>query len=620
MINNGTFAIRSRNTFNDWSAIDLPIDFAVAGVRGIAVKDPPSVYVNVSNYFLARPGWNYKKNDRDYHVSDTLTWMLGSHQLKIGGEYLNIRNEILNDFRTMGNFDFNGSATGDPMADFMLGEVYQFWQGGGEYKELKGHRIGLFIQDDWRTTSNLTLNLGVRWEPFLPYKDTIGRTQCFVPGQQSTRFPNAPNGYLNAGDPGCPEGGFENYMKAFAPRFGFAYRPGGGRTVLRGGAGLFWNPQFTILYNGFVNSAPFSPQITLNGVSFSDPYARIPNPFPASFAPFDPPADASFVLPLGQFGAFSSGFKPSYQESFNFTVEHEVMNGLLGRASYVGNLGRRLSYNYNPNYARYAPGATTGNIQQRRPYRDFAAILIADSGSSSTYHALQLSVERRMSRGFSIEANYTWSKSIDEFSEDTTPGQSSSIPIPFDRRAGRAVSDFDTTHRFVSSWVWMLPRLEGAPAIARGILGGWETAGIATLRSGYPFSIRSGGDRSLSGVGQDFADVVGDPNISGDRSKSERIARYFNTAAFTQAALGTFGNAPRNFLRGPGSVNFDLSAVKNIPIKERIRMQFRAEFFNAFNKTNLGTPFSTANNATRFGRIESAAGPRIIQLALRLAF
>ncbi|MGJ5817282.1 carboxypeptidase regulatory-like domain-containing protein [Paludibaculum fermentans] len=620
IINNGTFAIRGRRTFNDWASVKLPIDFAKAGVAGIAVKDPASVYVNISNYFLARPGWNYDKKDRDYHVSDTLTWMLGAHQVKIGGEYLHVSNSITNDFRTMGNFDFNGSISGDPMADYMMGEVYQFWQGGGEYKDLGGQRIGLFVQDDWRVTTNLTLNLGVRWEPFLPYKDSIGRTQCFVPGVQSTRFPNAPNGYLNAGDASCPTGGFDSYKQAFAPRFGYAWRPGGGRTVLRGGAGLFWNPQFTVLYNGFVNSAPFSPQITLNGVNFSNPYATTPNPFPGSFAPFDPPTNSSFVTPLGTFGAFSSGFKPSYQESLNFTVEHEVFNGLLARASYIGNLGRRLSYNYDTNWARYGAGATTGNIQARRPWRNFNSILVADSGSSSSYHGFQFSVERRLSKGFSIEANYTWSKSTDELSDDTTPGQSTSIAIPYDRRSGKAVSDFDNTHRFVSSWVWNLPELKGAHRVIKATLGGWQTSGIATFRSGFPYTVRSGTDRALSSIGQDYADVIGDANLAGGRSKADQIARYFNTAAFTLAAAGTFGNAPRNLLRGPKSMNFDLSAVKAIPITERLRAQLRGEFFNAFNNVNFSTPYALANSATRFGRIESAGDPRIVQIALRFEF
>jgi hypothetical protein len=437
---------------------------------------------------------------------------------------------------------------------------------------------------------------------------------------QSTRFPNAPLGYLNAGDPNCPEGGFENYWNSFAPRVGFAYRPGGAKTVLRGGFGLFWNPQFTVLYNGFVNSAPFSPQITLFGVPFDNPYIDTPNPFPQAFAPFDPPANSEFVLPLGQFGAFSPDFKPSYMESLNFTLEHEILSGFLARASYIGNLGRRLSYNYDLNYARYRAGATANNIQQRRPFGDFGPILVADSGSSSSYHGLQLTVERRFSRGLSFEANYTWSKSIDEFSEDTTPGQSASIPIPFDRRAGRAVSDFDNTHRFVSSWVWDLPSWREGPAVARALINGWQTAGIATIRSGFPFSVSSGTDRALSGVGSNFADIVGDPHLPDDRPKADRIAQYFDTSAFVLAAPGTFGNSPRNVLRGPGSINFDLSAVKNIPIREQLRMQFRAEFFNAFNNVNLSSPFASVNAPARFGRIESAGSPRIIQLALKLAF
>lgn len=620
LIANTTFAMRERKTHNDWTAVKLPIDFAQAGVKGIAVKDPASVYISISGGFTARPGWNYKKFDRDYHISESLTWMRGAHELKFGGEYMHLSNAIQNDFRTMGNFTFNGSISGNAFADFMLGDVYQFWQGGGEFKDLKGNRFGVFVQDNWRAGRNLTLNLGLRWDPSFPFTDTLGRTQCFVPGVQSTRFPNAPLGYLNAGDPSCPEGGSETYLRTFSPRFGFAYRPGGGKLAVRGGFGLFWNPQFTVLYNGFVNSAPFSPQVTLYGVRFENPYATVSNPFPASFAPFDPPATSTFVIPLGQFGAFDQGFQPSYMENINLTVEREIPGNLLARVSYVGNMGRRLSFNYDLNYARYAAGATTGNIQARRPYSNFAAILIASSGSTSTYHGLQFSVERRVNSSFSIEANYTWSKSIDEYSDDTTPGQSGSISIPYSRRAGRAVSDFDNTHRLVASWVWSLPRLKDQARLVRGILGGWETAGITTIRSGFPFSVKSGTDRALSGISSDYADVVGDPNLSGDRSKAERIARYFNTSAFALATLGTFGNAPRNLMRGPGAVNFDLSLVKSIPVREQVNFQLRGEFFNAFNNVNLSNPGASVNSTTSYGRITSAGSPRIVQVALKLTF
>lgn len=620
LINSFTFALRQRNTHNDWDAIDLPIDFASAGVKGIAVKDPASVYINITGGFLARPGWNYIKDDYDYQFTDTITWMRGNHELKFGFDYVRSKNEISNDFRTMGLFDFNGSISGVAMADFMLGDVYRFWQGGGEFKKLYGNRLGFFAQDNWRLSPTFTLNAGLRWDPMFPFTDEIGRVQCFAPGVQSTRFPNAPNGYLNAGDPSCPEGGFETFWPAFSPRVGFAWRPGGSKTVVRGGYGYFWNPQFTVLYNGFVNSAPFSPQITNFGVRFEDPYAGGANPFPQSFAPFDPPADSEFTLPLGQWGAFGNDFRPSYNQSFNFTVEREMFSSTVFRASYVSTLGRFLSYNQDVNFARYAPGATTGNIQARRPYQDFGPTLVADSGSNSSYHAMQLSVERRMNRDVSFEVNYTWSTSIDEFSEDTTPGQSSSIPNPLDRLGNRGRSDFDNPHRLVATYVWALPTLREANPFIRGLFGGWESSGIITIRNGFPFTASTGTDRSLSGIGLDRPDVIGDPNLPSGRSRAEMIARYFNTSAFQLNAPGTFGTTPRAYMRGPGAATFDLSAVKSFNITERVRTQFRAEFFNAFNKPNFSSPFSQANTPARFGRIESAGDPRIIQLALKLAF
>lgn len=620
MLNSATLAVRTQHILNDWNAVSIPIDFASAGVQGIAVKQPSSVVIAVTGAFTARPGWNYERDDRDIQINDVFTIIQGRHEIKFGGEYLRVRNIIRNDFRTMGNFDFNGSITGNAMADFITGNVFRFWQGGGEYKELTGNRFGFFLQDTWKASPSFTLTAGMRWDPVLPYTDKLGRVQCFEPGAQSTRFPNAPSGYLNAGDAGCPEGGFPSYKGAVAPRVSFAWNPGNGKTVIRGGGGMFWNPQFTVLYNGFVNAAPFSPQITTFGVPFNDPFGAVPNPFPGAFAPFDAPADSEFVTPMGQIGTFNQSFRPSFMQSFNFTVERSLGLSTVARVSYVGNQGRHLSYNQDVNFARYAPGATTSNIQQRRPYGDFGAILMAEAGASSSYHAMQLSVERRVSQGFSVEANYTWSASIDDMSEDPTPGQSSSIPNPLDRNFNRGRSDFDNPHRFVASYVWALPTLKNQHMLVRSILGGWESSGIVTLRNGFPYTVSSGSDRSMSGIGGDRADIVGDPNISGDRSKAEWLARYFDPNAFTQAAVGTFGNAPRSLMRGPGSANFDLSLVRNFPIREKMRLQFRSEFFNAFNRANFNNPFALANTPARLGRIESAADPRIIQFALKLQF
>lgn len=619
-LNSFTLALRKQLIFNDWTGVQLPIDFAQAGVQGIAVKDPPSVVMTVQGNFTARPGWNYIRNDRDWQFNNIMTMFRGRHEIKFGGEYLRVRNVIENDFRTMGNFTFNGSLSGNAMADFITGSVFQFWQGGGEYKELNGNRFGLFIQDNWRAHPTLTITAGLRWDPVFPYYDALGRVQCFSPGAQSTRFPNAPSGYLNAGDAGCPDGGFPTYKGAVAPRLSFAWNPGNGKTVIRGGGGMFWNPQFTILYNGFVNAAPFSPQITTFGVPFNDPFGAIQNPFPQAFAPFDAPRDSTFVLPMGQIGTFNQNFRPSYMQAFNLTAERELMRNTVARVSYVGNMGRFLSYNTDVNYARFGPGATTGNIQQRRPYGNFGAILMAEAGSSSSYHAMQMSMERRVTNGFSIEANYTWSTTIDELSEDTTPGQSGSIPNPNSRLMNRGRADFDNPHRFVASYVWMLPTLRDSQPFVRALLGGWESSGIITIRNGFPFTVNSGADRSLSGIGADRADIVGDPNLPGGRPKEEWLARYYNPAAFQVAAPGTFGNTPRSLMRGPGAATYDLSLVRTFAVREKMRLQLRGEFFNAFNKANFGNPFSLANNATRLGRIESAAEPRIIQFALKFQF
>lgn len=620
LINNATAAYRYRARFNDWGDFEYPINFKTAGVKDIAINDPAGMVMNISGFVNVSTTWPYEIEDSDWHFTDTLTWIRGSHELKLGGEYIRSRNQIRNHFRTMGLFTFDGSVTGNAVADFLLGEAYNFQQGGGEYKDMTGDRFGFFVQDDWRVRSNLTLNLGLRWDPMLPFSDALGRVQCFRPGEQSTRFPNAPRGYLSAGDPGCPEGGFESYHRSFAPRFGFAWRPLGGQTVVRGGYGLFWTPQFTVLYNGFVNGAPFSPQVNRFGVRLDDPYENTTNPFPASFAPFTPARDSEFFPPLGLVGSFDPGFKPSYNQMWNLTVEREIAQNLLVRGSYVGNAGRRLPYSLDVNYARYVPGnSTTRNIQDRRPYSDFGQVLAGIPGANSTYHAFQMSVERRFST-ISFEANYTWSKAIDDYSSDPTPGQSSSLSIPYSLHLNRGLSDYDVPHRLVASYVWALPRLAEQPVWLRTVFGNWETSGIWTLQSGRPFSVLSGRDNSLSGIGRDYADLVGDPYLDTGRPRSELIAQYFNPGAYTQNVAGTFGTAPRNHLRGPGFFNIDMALMKGIPIHESLRAQFRAEFFNVLNKPNFGNPFATQSTPARFGRIESAGEPRIIQLGLKVLF
>jgi len=620
LINNATVSWRYRNRFNNWGGFEYPINFQTAGVRNIAIKKPAGTVFNVNGFFNVQTTWPYEIEDGDSYFADTLTLSRGRHELRFGGEFIRSTNVIRNDFRSMGNFTFDGSVTGSPMTDFFLGDVYSFLQGGGEYKDMSGRRFGFFTQDDWRVHSSFTVNLGLRWDPTLPYTDALGRMQCIRPGQSSTRFPRAPRAYLSGGDAGCPEGGFDAYYKSLAPRFGFAWRTPLNKTVVRGGFGLFWMPQFTAIYQGFINGAPFSPQINRFGVKFNDPYENTPNPFPASFAPFVPARDSGFTTPLGLVGNFEPNFRPSYMQTFNLTIEKEIGGNLLARLSYIGNMGRHLSHSVDTNYGVYIPGNSTArNLQDRRPLADFGQILTGRSGSTSTYHGFQASIERRFS-ALTFEVNYTFSKAIDEYSADPTPGQSSSLAIPYSRLLNRGLSDFDVRLRGVASVVWALPRLSRHSPIIRYVAGGWEASGIVTLQSGRPFSVLSGRDNSQSGVGRDHADIVGNPYLDSGRSRGELIARYFNSAAYDANAMGTFGTAPRNHIQAPGLATLDAAIVKTIPIRERYRVQFRSEFFNAFNRPNFNAPFATQSNLARFGRLESAADPRIIQFAMKVQF
>jgi len=244
----------------------------------------------------------------------------------------------------------------------------------------------------------------------------------------------------------------------------------------------------------------------------------------------------------------------------------------------------------------------------------FASVTNQSSDARSAYHALQLSLNKRFSRGFSILGSYTWSKLLDNAS-----GDGEGPPNPFDLDANWGLSDLDLDHRFVTSFIWQLPDLAGRTGWIRHVLGGWQTNAIVTLESGSPFSIVSGRDNSQSGVNRDRADLVGNPGLDTGRSRGELVARYFNTDAFTVNAPGTFGNSGRNIVRGPGFAGVDFGLVKNARLMRGHVVQFRTEVFNLLNRVNLANPVNNAS-APNFGQIISAGSPRVIQLAVKYSF
>src|SRR5262249_1572392 len=212
--------------------------------------------------------------------------------------------------------------------------------------------------------------------------------------------------YIYAGDSGCPDGGSQSHWALLAPRFGFSYDlTGKGKTVVRGGYGIFYQPPFVEAFNNMVDSAPFSPQFYRFGVDFMDPFRGTRNPFPEEFGPRQPAKDVAFQLPLAAV-SYADDWRPARIQSWNVAVEHQLLTSLLLRGAYVGSKGTHLGYNTDLNAARFRPGASGDDIDDRRPYRDFQTIIQDESAANSIYNSFQATVEKRFSRGFSLLANY----------------------------------------------------------------------------------------------------------------------------------------------------------------------------------------------------------------------
>jgi len=611
-----------------------PFSFQDAGVA-IAHPTIPELVVDVNGGFYLNTNHFSNSTRGDWSIRETVTWMKGGHELHFGGEALRIRAPQANQYLQNGEYTFSDSLSGDNTADFLLGRVSQFVQGGGIFLNLVGTKWSGFVQDNWRVNSRLTLNLGVRWDPYFPYTEREGRNICFDPGATtaSARYPNAPLGLLYGGshhDPGCPANSVNSNIGNLGPRVGFAYRlTQDGKTSVRGGIGMYYQPPETVSQQDVAGVAPFGPIITLNDVSFQDPYgsAGIPNPFPANYGPRTPGSDAPIPLPATIYGVFPKDFRIPEVTTWNLTVERQLPAGLVLRAAYLANKGTHLfgTTDQKPtqqaNPAVYVPGnSTIGNTQDRRLYPNFGLIGLMASVNNSNYNALQLNLEKRFSHGLQVLANYTWSKSLDDFA----PTNNFAGTDPFNRRFDYGRSDDDIPNNFKFSAVWEIPHM-GVGRIAGAILNGWQANTIVGWQSGFVFNVISGLDNSFSGTGwgpEDRADFLGGKaTLCQSRPHDQLITEFFDTSKFTANAIGTFGNFGKNNMRGPRVANTDFSMLRNIKITEHKNLQLRAEFFNVFNHVNFGQPDSNwSDGPGLFGAIFSARDPRILQFASRFEF
>jgi hypothetical protein len=583
---------------------------------GTAVPIFPGIRDNISGFVDIFSGGALRQDATSFVYHGALTRIWGAHTLNMGASFERTRVDANDYSYTPGDNTFNGQVSGNAISDFYLGAESQFFQDNGRTIYLREDRPSLHIQDDWKVTKVLTVNLGLRWDPWLAPIDLNNTLTAFAPGQQSTVAPNAPLGLLFPGDKGVADSIFKHNWKDLAPRVGFAYNVSGdGKTVIRAGYGIFYSFPEGLLYQRTDATQPTDLYLSIpNPPSFDNPYQGFAggDPFPRPHILPSQFSTYKFILPISG-GVLDPAAKVGYTQNWNLTLERQLRQDMAISIAYVGNHGVNVMGSRQFNPALYYPGATVAAENNHRLYPGLGAMELASSYVYDEYHGLQINFTKRVSPGLTVLTNFVWSKTIDDTSSGTEGN--TGPPNPFNFQSARGLADFDQKFRTSVSMVYNPPKMK-VTGYKNVLLNDWQVNLIAALDSGLPFTVLSGTDRSISNVGNDYADVVGNPARP---SGASQVQEYFNTAAFAPAAIGTFGNAGRNILRGPALFDVDCSIFKNFFFTEKRYLQFRAESFNTENRPNFQNPTATVSSGT-FGRITAANDPRVIQLALKVFF
>ena len=595
------------------------------------VQVPNFMYLTVSNYFNVGGGSNApaRYNRNQYQWSDDTDWIRGKHHFSFGVENIIGQMYANNVYEADGLFAFTGQASGDALADLMLGAVNQFSDTGLQIGNSWEKYIGAYFEDDVQLNRKLNVHAGVRWEPSLPETQQYNLGDhfdqaAFTAGTKSTVFTNAPPGLFYYGDKGIPKAYANGSYDDFAPRVGFAWDPSGrGRESIRSSYGIFFDEPESYTNAGFPLAPPWANGITLTSPAggFENPYQGYPggDPFPNVFPP---PKNATFNL-AGTYTNLPLGLHHPYMQQWDLSVEKQLGNDWAMTLSYIGNKATHLRAGFEENPAVYIPGnSTTKNTAQRRVLSQinpaagayFSTITMMNDGVNTHYNALQFSARHRMSHGYTFLYNYTYSHCLQDTETLGNKLQGNTQTNPNNMRFDYGPCDFDVRQNMNASFVYAGYRF--ANRTTNLIAGEWSPAFLVSFNTGYPFTLVTGTDNSFTGIGLDRPDAV--PGTK-PYVRNTTTMQWISANAFTPNAFGTFGDIGMNSLVGPHYVDSDVSLRKLFSTFREQKLELRFEFFNLFNHPNLQAPV-TKESSGSFGQIQSADDPRIMQLAAKYNF
>jgi outer membrane receptor protein involved in Fe transport len=603
-------------------------DYMRLSVTGGFSIDPPGALPTLT------PTWTYE-------LADDFTSIRGAHQLGFGVDYIHNKYESTSQLQAGGNTTFTGQATQLGMADFLLGRAASFTAGTPTGVHVSNHYLGVYAQDSWRVSSKLTVNAGLRWDPYFPVYGHDSRLtrfdmDRFNQGLRSTVFPNAPAGLVFPGDEAMPGKSLaRNQWWHFGPRLGTVFDPAGaGRETLRASYGRLYDLPHLQMFSGQAQMAPWGNSTTVANMpqGWDNPWVAVPGGDPIPAALNGP--NASSVFPLfSNYATWPLDLPPTSTDQWNVSYQRQISTNWMVAANYLGNFINHIWYSTQINPALFGPGATTANTNQRRVlFRQsptegqyYASVQEVKTDGTSRYNAVMLQVQRRSAGGLSVQANYTFSRcETDRW--NTAPGVDGlSIMVPDQPELDRARCPNSPEHNVSSSVVYQIPESASDNDIVRALTRDWQVSGILLVRSGSYYTVNSGTDVALIGqccgtIGSPYqrANQVLDDPFMPNRSYQQ----WLNPAAFQSAAPGAFGTMPLDAIQGVSLWNIDMAVSRTFRLGGDRQIQLRAEMFNVLNTVTPGNP-SIILGSSDFGKVTSLAGgtaPRVIQLGAKYQF